>query len=966
MWLKGTVQIARKELGIFFASPLAYLFLGAFALINVFIFFWVEAFFARNIADVRPLFEWMPVVLVFLAAALTMRSWSEERRTGTLDHVLTMPARSVAFVFGKFLAAWALLLMALVLTVPIPVMVGAIGELDWGPVWAGYLATALLGALYLAIGLAVSARTDNAIVSLLLTTAVAGAFLLIGHPLLTSLVPTNLADGMRLIGSGSRFESITRGVIDVRDLYYYLGLTGVFLALNVYTLEQVRWDKQAHQTQHGRWRLGIGLLVANLLLVNVWLQPTHALRIDTTEGNLYSISDTTRQTLARLDEPMELRGYFSAKTHPLLAPLVPQLKDLLREYAALGGDRVQVQLIDPTEAPELEQEANQTYGIEPVPFQVADRHQSSVVSSYFNVLVKYGDEHRVLGFNDMIEVKQGQNDLNVRLRNPEYDLTRAINAVQKSYRAGGDIYPLLDGNVTLTAYVSPDDTLPDALVDFRATLEETTNEMVDASNGKLNIEVRNPEADGGRLAQQIQQDYGFRPMVAGLLDPQPFYFYLMLSDGSQNAQVPLPDDLSANTLRDGLEAGLERFVTGLTETVGLVTPSPAANPYAAQGGGKRFTQLRQALTESYSVRTVQLDDGQVPGAIDLLMVMAPEALSEQAVFAIDQYLMRGGRVVLATGPQSIRLSRQQLSASAHDSGLGDWLSGQGISVSDQLVMDPQNSAFPVPVIREVNGMRFEELRMLNYPYFIDVRGDGLAEHPVTANLGRLTVPWAGAVEYEAPQDEADESASTVSITALAQSSPNAWLGSANQVMPRLNASGDVTYSPGETTKRYPLIVSLTGQFRSHFAGQDSPLLEAETESTEEGGEGAEDTESADTQPTIGTVIERSPESARLIVVGSNDFAEDTALQMAGAAQGTQLTGEIDFLTNLAEWSLDDSGLMSIRSGGEYNRTLPAMSEDSQRVYEYATYGAALVLLAALIIIQRWRRRQRLQQLTQWA
>lgn len=963
MWLKGTVQIARKELGIFFASPLAYLFLGAFALINVFIFFWVEAFFARNIADVRPLFEWMPVVLVFLAAALTMRSWSEERRTGTLDHVLTMPARSVAFVFGKFLAAWALLLMALILTLPIPVMVSAVGDLDWGPVWAGYLATALLGALYLAIGLAVSARTDNAIVSLLLTTAVAGALLLIGHPLLTSLVPTGLADWMRLIGSGSRFESITRGVIDARDLYYYLGLTGVFLAYNVYTLEQVRWDKHAHQIQHGRWRLGIGLLVANLLLVNVWLQPTHALRVDTTEGNLYSMSDVTRQTLARLEEPLELRGYFSAKTHPLLAPLVPQLKDLLREYGALGGERVKVRLIDPTEEPELEQEANRTYGIEPVPFQVADRYQASVVSSYFNVLVKYGDEHRVLGFDDMIEVKQGRNDLNVRLRNPEYDLTRAINSVLESYRAGGEIYPLLDDAVTLTAYVSPDESLPDALVDFRATLEQTANEMAEAANGKLNFELRHPEADGGQLAQQIQQDYGFRPMIAGLLDPQPFYFYLMLSDGEQNVQVPLPDDLSANDLRNGLEAGLERFVTGLTDTIGLVTPSPGANPYMAQTGGKRFTQLRQALTENYSVRTVQLDNGQVPAEIDLLMVMAPESLSEKAVFAIDQYLMRGGRVVLATGPQSIRLSRQQLSASAHDSGLGDWLAGQSIELSDQLVMDPRNSAFPVPVIREVNGLRFEELRMLNYPYFVDVRGDGLAEHPVTSNLGRLTMPWAGAVQYTAPADEATEA---LSVTTLAQSSPDAWLGSAAQVMPRLNANGDVTYTPAETTERYPLIVSLTGQFRSHFAGQDSPLLDADTETDEASAEDTEAAESADTQPTIGTVIERSPESARLVVIGSNDFAEDTALQMAGAAQGTQLTGEIDFLTNLAEWSLDDSGLMSIRSGGEYNRTLPAMSEDSQRAYEYATYGAALVLLAALIVIQRWRRRQRLQQLTQWA
>src|SRR5690606_36195261 len=181
-------RIAKKELRLFFASPIGYLFLLAFLAVTLFVFFWGEAFFARNIADVRPMFEWMPVLLIFLSAALTMRMWSEERRTGTLEFVATLPVSGWEFVLGKFLACWILLGIVLLLTLPLPVTVSFIADFDWGPVIAGYVAAMLLGAAYLAIGLFVSARTDSQIVSLILASFVAGLFYLLGSPVLTSLV----------------------------------------------------------------------------------------------------------------------------------------------------------------------------------------------------------------------------------------------------------------------------------------------------------------------------------------------------------------------------------------------------------------------------------------------------------------------------------------------------------------------------------------------------------------------------------------------------------------------------------------------------------------------------------------------------------------------------------------------------------------------------------------------------------
>jgi len=159
--MHNILRIARKEFAGFFSSPTAFIFLGAFLAVTLFVFFWVETFFARNIADVRPLFEWMPLLLIFLVAAITMRMWSEERRVGTLEFLLTMPVKTYQMVLGKFLACLALVVVALVLTLPLPLTVSLLGPLDWGPVFGGYIAALFLAAAYVAIGLFVSARSVN-------------------------------------------------------------------------------------------------------------------------------------------------------------------------------------------------------------------------------------------------------------------------------------------------------------------------------------------------------------------------------------------------------------------------------------------------------------------------------------------------------------------------------------------------------------------------------------------------------------------------------------------------------------------------------------------------------------------------------------------------------------------------------------------------------------------------------------
>jgi ABC-2 type transport system permease protein len=233
--------VAQRELRSYFNSAIAYMFLIVFVLAALFAFFNVQPFFARGRADLRGLFEALPLVIVLLVPALTMRLWAEEAKEGTLEVLLTLPAKDHELVSGKFLASWALLGVGLALTLPLAMTVARLGHLDWGPVWGGYLGALLLGAAYLAAGQFVSALTENQILAFILALVLCMALYGLGTDLFCSLFSDKAAAVLRALGTGSRFRSIARGVIDLRDLLYYASLTLFFLGLSVAALRAKRW-----------------------------------------------------------------------------------------------------------------------------------------------------------------------------------------------------------------------------------------------------------------------------------------------------------------------------------------------------------------------------------------------------------------------------------------------------------------------------------------------------------------------------------------------------------------------------------------------------------------------------------------------------------------------------------------------------------------------------------------------------
>ena len=942
----GTMlRIARKEFGGFFSSPTAFIFIGAFLAVTLFVFFWVETFFARNIADVRPLFEWMPVLLIFLVAAMTMRMWAEERRAGTLEFLLTTPVPAYQFVLGKFLACVGLVAVALVLTLPLPLTVSLLGPLDWGPVLGGYIATLFLAAAYAAIGLFISARSANQIISLILTAVVCGVFYLLGSDALTGLFGNKISEWLKLLGSGSRFDAITRGVIDLRDLYYYLSLVGVFLTLNVFTLEWLRWAGNAANANHRRWALVSGLCAANFLAANVWLAPVGWVRADVTQGRIYSISDATHNYLAQLREPLLIRGYFSAQTHPLLAPLVPRLRDVLEEYAVAGEGRVRVEFVDPQQHPELEQEANEKFGIRPVPFQFASKYQSSVVNSYFNILVQYGDQYEVLGFQDLIDIKaQSETDLEVDLRNPEYDLTQGVKKVLYAYQGAGQLFENITHPVSFRGYISGSDTLPEVLATVRQDLDEVLAELSEQSAGRLSVDIRDPDADDGALARQIEHDFGFQPMAASVFDSHTFWFYMTLEGSGRVVQVPLPEQFEKAELKRSVEAALKRFSKGFLKTVALHAPAsqPAFSQFGMMGGGgSQFTWLQDILAEEHNVVSTELDSGQVPDETDLLLLAAPEALDDKQLFAVDQFLMRGGTVIMATSPFDID-TQGALSARHHDAGLQDWLAHHGIALEAQMVLDPQNAAFPIPVERDIGAFVVRETQLVDYPYFADIRDSGMAESEgIAAGLNQVTLTWASPITLDEEKRQGRQ------VIRLLESSDQAWTSDSLDIQPDFARYPQWGFEQGEEQRPQLLAVAVEGRFDSYFKDKSSPLAEV----ADAPDETTQDDDAALAAPVITRVIERSPESSRIVVFASNSFLNDQMLELASSGLGTRYLNPVALVENAIDWSLEDRGLLAIRGRAQFSRILHPMDRDAQVFWEYLNYGLALGGLLVIGVIR---------------
>ena len=225
--------IAKRELSGYFASPVAYVFIVIFLLMIGFFTFMAGGFFERGEASLISFFLWHPWLYLFLVPAVGMRLWSEERRQGTMELLLTMPITAWQAIVGKFVASWIFLALALLLTFPVVITVNYLGDADMGPIFCGYIGSLLLAGGYLAISCMTSAMTRNQVVSFIVSVVICLLMILAGWPPVTNMFVewaspwlVNIVAGFSVM---PHFEGFHRGVLDSRDIIFFLSIIGFSL-----------------------------------------------------------------------------------------------------------------------------------------------------------------------------------------------------------------------------------------------------------------------------------------------------------------------------------------------------------------------------------------------------------------------------------------------------------------------------------------------------------------------------------------------------------------------------------------------------------------------------------------------------------------------------------------------------------------------------------------------------------------
>ncbi len=387
--MSQVISIAKREIRSFFDHPTAYVLAVAFLTLSFYLSF--RALYAMGSASLRPFFDLMPWLFVVFVPAATMRSLAEERRSKTLSWLIAQPLGESQVVLGKFLGNWSFVLITLGGTLPMALGILAVSEADAGIVLAQYLGAALLAAQMVAIGIWTSSVTRNQVTAFILGASIAFGLVLIGTPLVQVGLPRSTGNLVGHLSVLSHFHNVARGVVDFRDVLYFVSTTGLFLFLSVVALSRHRLSPRSTGYRHIRWG---GAVVAGSVIVLNLLGGHIRGRIDLTQNNLFTLSQGSRTILGDLEDIVNLRLFISEELPQEIQVTLRDVRDLVSDLEGASNGNLLAQEINPNANDESAQEAADM-GVFPIEFNVIRDDELQIKRGYFGIAITYADKQEV-------------------------------------------------------------------------------------------------------------------------------------------------------------------------------------------------------------------------------------------------------------------------------------------------------------------------------------------------------------------------------------------------------------------------------------------------------------------------------------------------------------------------------------------------------------------------------------------
>ncbi len=392
--------IVKRELTSYFSNPTGYVFITLFVFLSAVAAFWQETFFINNLANLDPLNRFIPYLLVFLIPAITMTIWAEEKRNGTDELLLTLPATDVDIVMGKYLAALGIYSVALLFSFSHVIVLWWLGSPDAGLMFSTYFGYWLMGAALLALGMLASQLTGNLTVAFILGAVFCAIPVFIDHAgVILSGGPRRLVEGLSFI---EQFRDLASGVISLSSVAYFVTFTLAMLYLNTVLLGRRHWPSGKDAPALGRhyWARGVALVI--VVASGTILTGRLGGRIDATAEGIHSLSPDTRALIAGLDanRPVFIEAYLSPVVPRGYLPTRNNIVAMLREFDMLGGDRVHAQVINTEKYTPEAREAQERYNIQARPLAPWEQTPGSDESIFMGIAFRSGGEEFVIPFFD--------------------------------------------------------------------------------------------------------------------------------------------------------------------------------------------------------------------------------------------------------------------------------------------------------------------------------------------------------------------------------------------------------------------------------------------------------------------------------------------------------------------------------------------------------------------------------------